>query len=233
MTTNPLTWIACSLLIGTIAACSIGLVSYSLSPWWRPWLGSWLPVADIVAMLLAYGILSGFAVRAIAARWPLPAGLHAPGSPVWGRWQLLTVVSMFGQWALRPFTLPVNRPLIARLFGARVGPAVAIGGAIDDPWMVSLGEGAVLGNASLLSGHLLTGGRLLIGRVEIGAGALVGANAIVTPGCRLGEQAQALAGAVLMPRSVIPAGESWRGNPASAVMPVALTTVSPPAAGAA
>jgi UDP-3-O-[3-hydroxymyristoyl] glucosamine N-acyltransferase len=58
--------------------------------------------------------------------------------------------------------------VVEALFGARVGANVAIGGTIDDPYQVSIGDGAVVGHNSLISGNVLYGGRLTIGRVSIG-----------------------------------------------------------------
>lgn len=84
----------------------------------------------------------------------------------------------------------------------------------DDPYMVSIGAGAVLGNGSLVSGNAITNGKLRIGEVRIGAGATVGANSVVLPGCEIGENALVMGGAMLMTDAKIPAGETWRGNPA-------------------
>jgi len=42
----------------------------------------------------------------------------------------------------------------------------------------------------------------------------VGANSIVLPGTELGEGAQLLGGSIVVAGTRIPAGETWRGNPA-------------------
>lgn len=221
MTSSWTTRLACALLGFGLIAASAAAVLLGLSPWLRPWLGAYHIAADLAAGLLLHGLLSGLAVRLLAAWQPLPPGTHASGSRVYGRWQLLTILTMFGQWSLRPFTPPLLRPLLMRLYGARVGREVAIGGWIDDPWMVAVGDGAVLGNGSLVSGNVLSDGRLVLGRVEIGARALVGANAVVLPGCRLGEGATLQVGSLLVPNSVVGAGEVWKGNPARPWKPTA------------
>jgi acetyltransferase-like isoleucine patch superfamily enzyme len=142
------------------------------------------------------------------------SGDHATDSSAFAHWKLLTIVHRLGQAALLPFTPVFLRPVVARLFGARVGRDVAIGGSIDDPWLVTLGNGAVLGNNSLVAGSMVAGGRFTLGQVHIGAGATVGANAIVLPGTELGDGAQLLAGSVVVAGTRIPSGETWRGNPA-------------------
>jgi len=135
-------------------------------------------------------------------------------SPIFVYWKLLTIVYRLGQAALLPFTPIFLRPLVARLFGARVGRDVAIGGSIDDPFLTTLGDGAVLGNNSLVAGSMIAGGRFTVGPVRIGVGATVGANSIVLPGTELGDRAQLLGGSIVVAGTRIPAGETWRGNPA-------------------
>lgn len=216
--------IACCL--GALATLAGGGVLLGLSPWWRSWLGPWHVAADIAAMLIAYGVLSGLAVRLLAALLPIRPGSYGPGDAAFARWQLLAVITMFGQWTLRPFAPHLLRPLLARLYGARLGRGVLVGGYIDDPWMLTIGDGAVLGNASLVAGNMQAGGRLVLGRVVIGAGAVIGANAVVMPGCTVGAGAQLQTGAVLVPGTAIGAGETWRGNPARPWKPLA-----PPPAG--
>ena len=72
----------------------------------------------------------------------------------------------------------------------------------------------VLGNASLVTGNYLSGGKLVCHPVRIGADVTIGANAIVMPGSTVGERAVVVSGSVVMPGTSIPAGETWRGNPA-------------------
>lgn len=215
------TLLSTSLLLLLLAATSGTVVLCGLSPAWRSWLGPWHAPADLAALLLAYGILSGLAVRLLLACLPLRAGTYRPGDAAYARWQRVVVVAMLGQWILRPFAPPILRPLVARLYGARLGAGVIIGGAIDDPWMVAVGAGAVIGHEALVSGNTQTGGRLILGQVEIGPGAVIGAHAVVMPGCTLGANAQLGIGAVLVPGTTVGAGESWRGNPARPWKPAA------------
>ena len=102
--------------------------------------------------------------------------------------------------------------LIGRI--SRVGADVALGCTIDDPYMVSIGAGAVLGNASLVSGNMVYGGKFVCGAVNIGAGATIGVNSVILPGTEVGANVTLLGGSYVMPGTKIPAGETWRGNPA-------------------
>jgi acetyltransferase-like isoleucine patch superfamily enzyme len=110
-----------------------------------------------------------------------------------------------------PFFL---QPAVEALFGASVGRNVALGGTIDDPYRVSLGDEVILGNASLISGNYISAGKLTCGAVTIGAGATIGANCVVFPNTEIGAGAVVAGGSFVMPGTRIPAGESWRGNPA-------------------
>ncbi|HNE16611.1 MAG TPA: DapH/DapD/GlmU-related protein, partial [Rhodocyclaceae bacterium] len=112
------------------------------------------------------------------------------------------------------FTTVFTRPVVEALYGARVGADVAIGGTIDDPYQVEIGPRAVIGHNALVSGNVLYGGKLTCGKVIIGAGATIGVNSVVLPGSEIGENAVLMGGSYLMPGTKVPAGETWRGNPA-------------------
>ena len=135
-------------------------------------------------------------------------------SPVFTYWKLLSVVYRLGQAALTPFTPVFLKPVVESLFGARVGTGVALGGTIDDPYMVTIGDGAILGHASLVSGNMIHGGKLTCGPITIGAGATVGIHSVLLPGTEIGENVTLMAGSYVLPNTKIPAGETWRGNPA-------------------
>jgi serine acetyltransferase len=213
MTSHWSDYVLSSLAIGLLLACAGGLL-WLAHPWLVAALGSHHVLADLALGLLAYGLLSALLLR-LLLRWrPMPLGAHGPDAAAFTYWKLLNVVYRLGQasigWCL-PFFL---RPLRDALFGARIGPDVAFGGTIDDPFLVTVGAGTVLGNASLVTGNYLSGGKLVCQPVHIGSGVTVGANAIVMPGVTIGDGATVMSGAVVMPGTTVPAGESWRGNPA-------------------
>lgn len=214
MKTSPLDYLLSGLFITAILAAALALVGFLLAPLTRAWLGDYHAVADVGLLLLAYGLLSALAVRVLLKLRPIEPGEYAMEAPVFTQWKLLTILYRLGQGALRPFTPVFLKPVVEMLFGARVGADVALGGTIDDPYMVSIGDGAVLGNASLVSANVINQGRIVFGRVTIGAGATVGANAVVLPGCDIGEHAVVMGGAFVMAGTKIPARETWRGNPA-------------------
>ena len=213
MKTSYLDFLLCGVAIGAIVAGTLGVV-VALAPLTKTLASDYHVIVDLLLALLFYGLLSALLLRVLLKFRPIPAGEYAMDSPMFTYWKLLTIVYRLGQDALFPFSPVFAKPLVARLFGARVGANVALGGAIDDPYVVEIGDDAVLGSGSLVSGNMLYGGKLTCGPVKVGAGATVGINSVVLPNTLIGENSTLLGGSYVMPGSNIPAGETWRGNPA-------------------
>ncbi|MCU0736460.1 MAG: hypothetical protein MUF20_13255 [Methylotetracoccus sp.] len=214
MKTHPLDYVLSGIFITAILAAALALVVFIVAPLTRSVLGDYRVIADFMLLLLAYGLFSALVVRLLLRVRPIQLGEYSMDSSVFTYWKLLTILYRLGQGALRPFIPMFAKPLVETLFGARIGANVALGGTIDDPYLVSIGDGVVLGNSSLVSGNVIANGRIHIGEVRIGAGATVGANSVVLPGCDIGENALLMGGAMLMTGTKVPAGEQWRGNPA-------------------
>lgn len=216
LTDYLLSGVAISLIM---AASIMGVIL--LLPWSRVLFSDYHVLADFFLALLLYGLLSAALVRALLRVQPIPPGRYGMDSPVFTRWKLVTIVYRLGQSALRPWTPVFLKPVVEALFGARIGRDVALGGIIDDPYRVSVGDGSVLGNASLVSGNYISGGVLTCGRIDIGRGVTIGANSVVFPDTEIGDGATLIGGCYVMPGARIPAGETWRGNPARKWVPAA------------
>ncbi len=214
MKTSPWDFLLCGVFITSILAGALAIVALAVAPLTRTYLGDYHAIADFLLLLLAYGLLSALVVRTLLKVRRIEPGEYAMDSGVFTYWKLLTILYRLGQGALLPFTPVFVKPVVEMLFGAKVGANVALGGTIDDPYMVSIGDGVVLGNGSLVSGNVITNGRIRFGHVMIGAGATVGANSVVLPGSDVGDNALVMGGAMVMTNAKIPAGETWRGNPA-------------------
>lgn len=106
------------------------------------------------------------------------------------------------------------RRWLARRMGVAVGDGAWLGKGVylDDvfPELIRIGEGAVLGLRCLVICH--DDALRRVAPVRIGAGAFIGAAAILLPGVEIGDGARVGAGSVVT-RSV-PAGETWAGVPA-------------------
>lgn len=203
----------CTIMLGLILAGAYFGVA-ALAPFTTKLFGAYHVIVDFFLALLLYGLLSALVVRVFWWINPIQPGEYSMDSGVFTYWKLLNILYRLGQAALLPFTAVFLRPVIQQLYGAKIGANVAIGGAIDDPFMVTLGDGAVLGNQSLVSGNMIAGGKLVCGFVKIGAGATLGANCVVFPDTEIGDNAKLVSGSVVINGTRIPAGENWRGNPA-------------------
>lgn len=119
--------------------------------------------------------------------------------------------------SLAPLTVLSGSPLMngyLRLLGARIGPRCHLATShVSLPWLLIAGEGASVGHGAELQSFVIEEGWLHVAPIEIGAGAFVGANSVLLPGCGLGEGA-GLAAQSLAPRGqLIPAGQFWSGSP--------------------
>jgi len=215
-------WITVLLLL------ALGAV-WAVTPPLRGLLGDYHVVAGALLFLVVFGLACAVAVRMLVRWRPIEpcADGHALDSSVFAHWKLVTVLYHLGRGALRIVTPFFLLPLVDALLGAKIGKDVAFGGMIDDPYLVSIGDGVVLGHNSLVSGSYLWDGRLVCGPVTIEGGATIGANAVVFPDVVVGAGANVMTGACVMPGSRIPPGEIWRGNPARRWVQAGRATGSP------
>lgn len=101
------------------------------------------------------------------------------------------------------------------LMGMKLGNNVAINTvAIADPSLIEIGDNTTLGGSCSVMGHYAQKGYLVLAPVKIGSGVTIGLRAIVMGGVTIGDKAKVLAGSFVLPKSVIPAGETWGGIPA-------------------
>ncbi len=214
MQTRPIDYLLSSLvltLIGLAAwSCAAG-TSYLAT---RPVLGPYHVLADALVFLLAFGAFAALAAHLIRRLHPLRPGRHAMDMPLFTAWKLYTVVHEFGRGAWLPFTTVFARPLVAALFGARIGKDIALGGMLVDPHLITIGDRAIIGQDSVLTAHAITSGEIILQPVTIGRGATVGVNAVIMPGTEIGEGAVVTAGSVVPPGTRIPPRELWGGVPA-------------------
>ncbi len=214
MKTEPFDYLLSAIVLTLLAAAAGGGVALAAWGFTRPVLGTYHVLADASLFLLIFGLAAAAFCRVLVAAGLLRPGTYPMGDPSFRWWKLFTVVYEFGRGALLPFTTVFARPLVAKLFGAQIGRDIALGGLLVDPQFIEIGDGAIIGQDSVITAHTITSGQLVLDPVRVGARATVGVKVVVMSGVRIGEGAVIAAGAVVPPGSLIPPGELWGGIPA-------------------
>lgn len=196
----------------TIALIS-GLLIASVVRFTAAWFGDYHSLIDVLLFLLVFGILSALSLRMVLAIWPLRPGRYTWDDAHASYWKLFALTYMFGRGALLPFTPDLVKPLIAKLYGARIGKGAAMGGYINEPPLVSLGDYVILGLNSVVTPHAITSGRIVMARITIGSRVTVGVGTVIMPGVEIGDGAMIMPNSFLPMNTKIPAGEIWGGNP--------------------
>ena len=217
MKTSPLDFILSGLVICVLLALAFLLTATASIYITRPLAGAYYIILDLLILLLCYGLLSVAFIRLAFSIRPLPPGSHSMDDGIFIYWKLFTVIYEFGRGALLPFTTVFAKPLVAKMFGARIGHDIALGGHLVDPELITIGDEAIIGQDSVITAHAITSGAIILAEVLIGNRATVGVNVVIMPGVVVGEGAVVAAGAVVAPNTQIPAGELWGGIPAKKI----------------
>ena len=200
-------------------------IKFFVVPLSSQWFDEYHVLIDGFMFLFVYGVLSVICARLMLLISPLSPGDHSMDSGLFTWWKLFTVVYEFGRGALLPFTTVFARPLVAMLFGAKIGKDIALGGRLVDPELITIGDEAIIGQDSVITAHAITTGMIILREVKISRGATVGVNVVIMPGVEVGEGSIVTAGAVVSPNTIIPAGEMWGGIPARKIKDVTPTEI--------
>lgn len=171
-------------------------------------------VIAIMLFITFYGFISGLTLRFLLFFKPLKLGEFSMDDKNFAYWKLLTNICMFGQRTLFLLSFPPMIPFLAKFFGAKIGKNVAIGGNIDSPFLITVGDNTVLGHGSLISGNIIQNGKIILGPVHIGSHSTLGVYSFVPPNVEIGDNVMITAGSVITLGCKIPNNEIWKGNPA-------------------
>jgi non-ribosomal peptide synthetase-like protein len=167
----------------------------------------------LIAGWLVFGTATGGAVIVLLARRLLLGRLHPGRYPRRGWlacriWFLERLAESYRSESLAgtPFA-----QRFARLCGHRVGRRARLGSLPPVTSLVSIGEDATIEGDVDLHGWWIEGDELVVGEIQIGAGARIGARALLEPGAVIGAGAEIEPGTVVAGR--VPAGERWAGSP--------------------
>jgi acetyltransferase-like isoleucine patch superfamily enzyme len=105
-----------------------------------------------------------------------------------------------------------------QLMGMKIGRGTIINSTcISDPSLITMGENVTIGGSATIVGHYGQGGYLVLAPVVIEDNVTIGLRAIIMGGAQIGKGAKILPNSVVLPKTVIPAGETWGGVPAQKI----------------
>lgn len=116
--------------------------------------------------------------------------------------------------------VPLPAWLFYRLAGARIAWSALISSpdCIPDPHLVEIGEGSIIGQGAVLTGHFQPSSTITrLGKIVIGRNVLIGVNCTVFPNTSVGENSILQVGSVLKPGTTVPPNEIWGGSPAKRI----------------
>jgi len=102
-----------------------------------------------------------------------------------------------------------------RMLGAKVGAGVMINSKfVHDHSLLEIGDGTIIGGDAVISCHAAEKNALVLTHIKIGKKCLIGQKSILMPGVEVGDGAVIGAQALVLKNTVIPPGTTWVGIPA-------------------
>jgi acetyltransferase-like isoleucine patch superfamily enzyme len=151
-------------------------------------------------------LLMGLCVRALSLG--VRQGRHAAFSATMIFWTMLNSIHTMAFRIILPI-VPAGyfTTMYFRLAGCKLGRDVRITTpALLDPYLISIGDGTVIGGDAVLSAHIFSRGKLYLAPIRIGRDCEIGAHALVCAGVSVGD------GATVGIRACIPRGRKIPPN---------------------
>ncbi len=219
-----------------IAASSLGLAlvpgfylyqyADSISQDWSQAARYWILGSSLGAGYFAYGF--SLILIAPAINFLFQAKLSAWRGPYYSlpaiRWYIHNGLTYLVRYTFLEFITPTPFNLFFyRAMGMKIGAGTIINTShLSDPSLITMGRKVTLGGSVAIVGHYGQGGYLVLAPVKIGDKATIGLRAILMGGVEIGESAKILPGSVVLPKTKVPAGETWGGVPARKLDPAEL-----------
>jgi acetyltransferase-like isoleucine patch superfamily enzyme len=204
------------------AALTPGVLFFRLISDWGGGHGEWMSALATGIGLAGGFFISGFTLlalvpgvarvlrsRVLPGRGPSHSNRFIP-------WYLFNALAYLVRYSFLEFVTPTPVSLwYFRAMGMKVGKKVVINSThITDAPLITLEDGVTIGGSAVILAHYGMEGYLVIAPVVIRKNAVIGLHAKILADVEIGEGARILPGSVVMPKTVIPAGEIWGGIPA-------------------
>lgn len=204
-------------LIGVLALLGVSMLTF----WTEYFFMSYGILVDAMLFIVFFIFLSALFVRMILWVKPLSEGVFSTLSKEAFRWKLVLSIAESGCSLFSPAVVVFFRANFFRLFGAKIGKGVDVVGELIDPYLIEVGEYAILGKNSIVLGHAVVYDRLELRKVKIGKRATVGIGAIIMSGVEIGDDSIIAPNAIVAPNAQIPPKELWGGVPARKIKDIA------------
>jgi hypothetical protein len=205
-------------LLGLSAAPSLWLMSMVGRPVIAALaMGSMPSLPEILAAAIGLGVsaylffaasvfVMGSAIRLLSLG--IKAGTYPAHSFVTLRWLIFSgVYNLMTQLVLPVIPMSYFSLAFWRILGAKVGKNARINSwMLNDPYLLEIGDNAVIGGQADVSCHLFQNGKLILGEIKIGARSVIGAHTYISPGTTIGEDCVIGLGAYLRPGTTVPDG---------------------------
>ena len=134
------------------------------------------------------------------------------------KWAILSVIQRFASPFGSLFAATWVITVYYKLLGTRIGKnAIVNTHKIWDAYLINIDENAIIGGNAKISGHLAEKDKLVLAPVYIGKRTVIGSNSLISPGCKIGDDAVIATHAVLPKYTEVPPGEVWGGIPAKKI----------------
>jgi non-ribosomal peptide synthetase-like protein len=177
----------------------------------------------VLAQLLAAILVSYLGVRwvlPVLLVRPLTMGIRPGRYRLWGPTYLRLWAAdlLLAVGALPVVSGSPLMPAYLRLLGAKVGRHTMIAtSTVGLPKLLEIGDDAAVGYGVALRPWRVEDGWVMVAPIRIGPDTFVGANAVLEPGCSVGERAALSEQSVLADGQHVPEGARWAGSPPQAV----------------
>lgn len=201
-----------SMLLCSLAVA--GGVAWYFDPFARS-----LPLGEVLLFLATCLLFMGvsiFLYRVFLRFFPVPVGEIPDGSrqEFYYFVYLLHWLVLFAPLTRATFIPAPFSRLIMIALGARVGPGSYSSGVVMDSQFVTVGSNSLIGLDVAILPHALEGSRAAHYPIVIGSGVTIGARALIMAGVEIGDGAVVAMNSVVTKHTRIGPNEVWGGIPA-------------------